>query len=162
MSGPDPRAGREAARLLAAAQDWLRTSAPHLAPVGPDGEPCSCPLCRAVAGLREADPDSVGRWVDSAVAAVGALVDQAGDLAARPTAQEAEATAETEDRTSEGYADGPDDAPHDEAGTARGDRSRAGSGVEDATDEQPPGQDGPRPRRVRRVPITGESGTSTS
>ena len=54
MTGTDPRAGQEAARLLAAAQDWLRTSAPHLAPVADDGAPCSCPLCRAVAGLREA------------------------------------------------------------------------------------------------------------
>jgi len=106
VTGTDPRAGQEAARLLAAAQGWLRTSAPHLAPVSADGEPCSCPLCRAVVGLREADPESVGRWVDSAVSALGSLVAQAGDLAAAAGAGEAENDAGSED-------DAEDDAQDD-------------------------------------------------
>ena len=77
----EPRAGSEAARLLAAAQDWLRTSAPHLAPVDVDGSPCSCPLCRVVANVREADPDDVARFVDSAVTALSSFAGQAADLA---------------------------------------------------------------------------------
>ena len=146
MTGPEPRAGHEAARLLAAAQDWLRTSAPHLAPLAPDGEPCSCPVCRAVAGLREADPDSVGRWVDSAVTTIGSLVVQAGDLAASRSPEATDADAGE-----------PDDTAGDD-GYATVDDSRA----EDATEEVLPGQDGPRPRRVRRIPITREDETNTS
>lgn len=87
----DPRAGQEAARLLAAAQDWLRTSAPHLAPVSDDGTPCSCPLCRVVSGVREADPDDVARFVDGAVAALGQLAVQAGGLASAARDRAAEA-----------------------------------------------------------------------
>jgi len=129
----DPRAGHEAARLLAAAQDWLRTSAPHLAPVADDGQPCSCPVCRAVAGLREADPDSVGRWVDTAVTTLGTLVAQAGDLAAKATSA-GEPDDETDDETDEGdepEATLPERVPEDD----------------DAR------QDGPTPRRVRRIPL---------
>ena len=143
----DPRAGVEAARLLAAAQDWLRTSAPHLAPVADDGQPCSCPVCRAVAGLREADPDAVGRWVDTAVATLGSLAASAGDLAAR-----AAATRETE-----GDADA---APaEDESEDVVEDEFDDGVDEDDATlTEQAPavdaaGQDGRTPRRVRRIPL---------
>jgi hypothetical protein len=140
MSGPDPRAGQEAARLLAAAQDWLRTSAPHLAPVSEDGAPCSCPVCRAVAGLREADPDSVGRWVDSAVTALGSLVAQAGDLAA--PRDRADADAER---------DAPEVDPvdgEDETGTA--------FVAEDESWDDAAGQDEPTPRRVRRIRLDAE------
>jgi hypothetical protein len=130
VTGTDPRAGQEAARLLSAAQDWLRTSAPHLAPVADDGRPCSCPVCRAVAGLREADPAAVGRWVDSAVTALGSLVAQAGDLAA--TRSDADPD--------------PADVPADEVVTpAAREETPAG---EDAA-----GQDGAAPRRVRRIPL---------
>jgi hypothetical protein len=74
MSEETPRAGTEAARLLAAAQDWLASAAPHLAPVDDDGRTCPCPLCRVVATVREADADEVGRWVDAAVAGLGAAL----------------------------------------------------------------------------------------
>ena len=131
----DPRAGHEAARLLAAAQDWLRTSAPHLAPVADDGQPCSCPVCRAVAGLREADPDAVGRWVDTAVTTLGTLVAQAGDLAAK-----AASTGETDAET-----DQTDEA--DENGEPAATRPERAPGDDDAR------QDGPTPRRVRRIPL---------
>ena len=138
----DPRAGHEAARLLAAAQDWLRTSAPHLAPVADDGEPCSCPVCRAVAGLREADPDAVGRWVDTAVATLGSLVAQAGDLAAKAT------TADVGD-------DGSDmrDADVGAAAAGHGEEPDATTPAEQAPDGGDARQDGPAPRRVRRIPL---------
>ena len=144
MTGTDPRAGQEAARLLAAAQGWLRTSAPHLAPVSADGEPCSCPLCRAVVGLREADPESVGRWVDSAVSALGSLVAQAGDLAAAAGAGEAENDAGSED-------DAEDDAQDDEADAEV--RHDAGAQDEDEAQEWLARQEDQAPRGVRRIPL---------
>ena len=147
MTGPDPRAGQEAARLLAAAQDWLRTSAPHLAPLSADGEPCSCPVCRAVAGLREADPDSVGRWVDSAVSALGSLVAQAGDLAAAGGAAARDAAAARDSGT---RGDGPAEP-----------RVGGGGDADDATDlddehdsdaeQWLAQQEDPSPRGVRRI-----------
>ena len=144
MTGTDPRAGQEAARLLAAAQGWLRTSAPHLAPVSADGEPCSCPLCRAVVGLREAEPESVGRWVDSAVSALGSLVAQAGDLAAAAGAGEAENDAGSED-------DAEDDAQDDEADAEV--RHDAGAQDEDEAQEWLARQEDQAPRGVRRIPL---------
>jgi len=144
VTGTDPRAGQEAARLLAAAQGWLRTSAPHLAPVSADGEPCSCPLCRAVVGLREADPESVGRWVDSAVSALGSLVAQAGDLAAAAGAGEAENDAGSED-------DAEDDAQDDEADAEV--RHDAGAQDEDEAQEWLARQEDQAPRGVRRIPL---------
>ena len=172
MTGPDPRAGQEAARLLAAAQDWLRTSAPHLAPLAPDGEPCSCPVCRSVAGLREVDPEAVGRWVDSAVTTIGSLVAQAGDLA---PSRSPGSTDDDADDAADDDADGSDDADDDADGSNDADaRGRGDVGDDDgymttddsraegATDDEPSGQDGPRARRVRRVPITREDETDTS
>jgi hypothetical protein len=135
VTGADPRAGQEAARLVAAAQDWLRTSAPHLAPLADDGQPCSCPVCRAVAGLREADPDSVGRWVDSAVAAFGSLVAQAGDLAATRT--------DGGDRPA-----GPDAGAADDEGY---DREAPASAEQDPQAEGP--QQGGAARRVRHITL---------
>lgn len=141
MSDADARAGREAARFLAAAQDWLRSSAPHLAPTAADGETCSCPVCRAVAGVRDADPEAVGRWVDAAVASVGALLAQASDLAPA-------SSSEAEEGPTPGGAEA-DTATTSADGAARTAEAR---------------QDGARPRRVRRVPVTraddGEQTTS--
>jgi hypothetical protein len=124
----DPRAGQEAARLLATAQDWLRTSAPHLAPVGDDGETCSCPLCRVVASVREADPEAVGRWVDAAVAAATGALAQAG---------------------------APTSADDDEPGVAPDDPAAHPTDVP-RPDES--GQDGPGGRRVRPIPVERETG----
>ena len=89
MSEPDPRAGQEAARLFSAVQEWVRTSAPHLAPSGPDGTPCSCPVCRVVVGLREADPEEVASFVDSAVSTIATFAASAADLltAATPASE---------------------------------------------------------------------------
>ena len=154
MSGADPRAGQEAARLLQAAQEWLRTAAPHLAPVGPDGAPCSCPVCRAVAGLREADPDAVARWVDSAVTAATSLATQAADLAAAATRSAAPADPD------------PDDGrPGTESDESR-DRDPlvdvdADDDLPDATPRSTSaGQDGARPRGVRRIPVDREPGAA--
>lgn len=133
MSADEGRAGQEAARLVAAAQDWLRTSAPHLAPVGEDGEPCSCPLCRAVVSLREADPDSVSRWVDAAVVGMSAALTQVAAAAADLAAQTRDVA--TTDERVEG-----------DEGRPGGDSSPAPATSEDAT-----GHDGPR--GIRRIPL---------
>lgn len=123
MSAEAPRAGAEAARLVAAAQDWLRTAAPHLAPVDGDGATCPCPVCRGIAALREVDPDNVGRWVDGAVSALeGAL----GEVGARVAPQAP--------HPGEPPGAAPDEAArHDEPGTHS--------------------STAPGPRRVRRVPL---------
>ena len=164
MTASDPRAGQEAARLLTAAQEWLRTSAPHLAPVASDGAPCSCPVCRAVSGLREADPDSVARWVDSAVAAATALATQAADLAAAATRSAPPPdVGESHDEDSE-------DEDSDDEDSA--DEARAGSGsvrahltdLADLADGAPArasaGQDGARSRGVRRIPVEHDPGAA--
>ena len=154
MTSDEPRAGVEAARLLAAAQDWLRTSAPHLAPVDVDGTPCSCPLCRVVANVREADPDDVARLVDSAVTALSQLAVQLADLAgsvrgqaaawASPESYESEPhEAYDADDDEPGYAvdvddviEPDDDDAEDAGGTAEADRGQ---------------------RTVRRIPIVPEA-----
>lgn len=130
MTEPAPRAGAEAARLLVAAQEWLRGSAPHLAPVDADGEPCSCPLCRAVAAVRDADPDTVARWVDGAVSAVERVA--------------ADAAAAAGSRTGGG---GAEDDPEDEA---------EGEDAAEHDDAPAEGDSAPEARRVRRIPIDAE------
>ena len=138
MSDGEGRAGEEAARLVAAAQGWLRDSAPHLAPVGEDGQACSCPLCRAVVGLRDADPDAVGRWVGSATALATAALTQVGDLLAS---------------TSSGGPSPASDADADAAGQ----QPATGGPDEGADNPDPAGQDGQRPRGVRRIPLERDS-----
>ncbi|MGD9956807.1 MAG: hypothetical protein AB7O74_08805 [Candidatus Nanopelagicales bacterium] len=136
MSEDAPRAGAEAARLLAAAQEWLRDSAPHLAPVDDEGRTCSCPVCRGIVRLREGDPESVGRWVDTAVAAFERVVSDLAASRSEPPATGAERAG----------------APADHAGS------------EDPV-TPPPSEaaESPRPRRVRRVPLDdGASGTAGS
>jgi hypothetical protein len=152
MTADQPRAGAEAARLIAAAQDWLRTSAPHLAPVDVDGTPCSCPLCRVVATVREADPDDVTRLVDTAVSALSSLAVQASDLAgsvrdqaatwASPEAYEPDA----DEDDAPGYAvdvDEVDDEVDDDEAPGAAAESGAGSA-------------GDGPRTVRRITIERE------
>lgn len=133
MSDQTPRAGAEAARLLVSAQQWLRESAPHLAPVDADGAPCSCPLCRAVATVREADPGAVARWVDGAVSALEQVASQAGDTASRTAAA-------ARDAASSGTS--PD----------------ADAGATDAADDEDAGDDADASassRGVRRIPLDG-------
>lgn len=160
----EPRAGQEAAKLLAAAQDWLRTSAPHLAPVDADGTTCTCPVCRAVAGVRDADPDVVGRWVDSALAAATTVLTQAGEKLASTADAAAGAAAagsqgDDEDTTWSDYVvdldedadlaadvEPDDDADHDDAD--REDQSPAAERPAGAA-----GQDDQGARGVRRIPL---------
>lgn len=144
-SAGDPRAGQEAAKLLAAAQDWLRTSAPHFAPVDADGSTCTCPVCKVVAGVREADPDVVGRWVDSALAAATTVLSQAGERLASPAGESADDPDEADTAWSD-YVVDVDDA--DDADAAADD--------EDAAAERPQpaaGQDDQGTRGVRRIPL---------
>jgi len=153
----DPRAGSEAARLFAAAQDWLRTSAPHFAPTDVDGSPCSCPVCRVVASVRDADPDDVARFVDSAVATVSSLAAQATDLAAAARDQSATWSSPeswTGDDDARGYdvdvdvdedVDEVDDDPVDDE-------------VDDDPDEDEVDDEGADdgPRTVRRIRLDGQ------
>ncbi len=160
-AGPDARsAGEEAVRLVAAAQAWLRASAPHLAPLDEDGRPCSCPLCRAVAGVREADPESVGRWVDAAVAAAGAVLAQAGDVMGAG-ASTAGSRAGREDADGEPGGDGsaPDHDLDDVATTEHEPSAPTHEAAprEGADIRTPAGQDGARPRGVRRIPLDREN-----
>ena len=132
----DARAGQEAARLLATAQDWLRTSAPHLAPVGDDGETCSCPLCRVVVSVRDVDPDVVGRWVDAAVAAATGALAQAGS----PTSP-TDPDPDPEPDAAPGPAPDASASPGDDVGATAG-----------------TAQDEARERGVRSIPVERESG----
>jgi len=154
----DPRAGQEAARLFAVAQDWLRTSAPHFAPTDVDGTPCSCPVCRVVGGLRDADPDDVARFVDSAVAAVSSLAAQAGDLASSARDQAATWSAPeawTGEDDDAGYAV---DVEDDEDDDAVGDDDEDVEDVEDVSADRPEStapdvEDDDASRRVRRIRV---------
>lgn len=151
MSGEAPRAGVEAAKLLTAAQEWLRTAAPHLAPVDADGETCPCPVCRGIVRLRETDPDSVARWVDGAVAAVEHVLGEAAAGVAQATGGTAPSSEEP-------------------APPARGDRDAAAPEQPGADDPAMAGHDDARTRRVRRIPIddattpgsTSDPGSATS
>ncbi|MFN8158086.1 MAG: hypothetical protein U0R68_11755 [Candidatus Nanopelagicales bacterium] len=144
----EPRAGQEAARLLAAAQDWLRTSAPHVAPLDAEGRTCACPLCRAVAGVRDADPDAVGRWVDSAVAAATAALAQASEMLVTPPEQGA-SEADDADLVD---VDVDDDLLAD-LDELEGEELDATGAAEAARDEDEARQDEDRARGVRRIPI---------
>jgi hypothetical protein len=77
-SGPAAgSAAQEAARLLAAAEEWARTRAgrllddEHLA----TGSPActTCPVCTAVTALRAVRPETVEHLLDAAASLVAAL-----------------------------------------------------------------------------------------
>lgn len=70
-------AAEEAARLLAAAEQWARAragsvlDAEHLATGAP--ECTACPVCSAVRVLRQVRPEAVGHLLDAATSLVAAL-----------------------------------------------------------------------------------------
>ncbi len=69
-------AAEEAARLLAAAEQWARRradalDAEHLATGS--AECTVCPLCSAVSTLRQVRPEAVGHLLDAAASLVAAL-----------------------------------------------------------------------------------------
>lgn len=136
MTQEAPRAGAEAAQLFVAAQEWLRASAPHLAPVAADGETCPCPVCRGIAKVRDTDPDSVARWVDGAVTALETVIGQAAAGLAQA-------------------AGGPSASPADNGDPATDDQP-----ADDGTAQT--GHDAPRTRRVRRIPILDDASSSGS
>jgi len=69
-------AAHEAARLLAAAEQWARSKAgaldvEHLATGSPE---CTvCPLCQAVAALRQVRPEAVAHLLDAAASVAAAV-----------------------------------------------------------------------------------------
>ena len=63
-----PISGADVSKVIASAQDWLRTQAPHLAPVDAQGQTCPCPLCKVVASVRDIDPDMAATWLSTALA----------------------------------------------------------------------------------------------
>jgi hypothetical protein len=162
----EPRAGQEAAKLLAAAQDWLRTSAPHVAPLDAEGRTCACPLCRIVAGVRDTDPVALGTWVDAAVAAATSALAQAGETLA-PSAGSGDGTpadaADDDDEDDDGYAVPTDDLDaDDDLDGELGLDDLEGDDVDAlGRDAGPPGartdaaarQDDDRARGVRRIPL---------
>lgn len=70
-------AAEEAARLLAAAEQWARTrgsallDSPSLATGAP--ECAACPICSAVGALRQVRPEAVHHLLDAAGSLVAAL-----------------------------------------------------------------------------------------
>lgn len=66
-------AAEEAARLLAAVQDWARTrfDAEHLATGGAECQ--VCPVCQAIAALRQVRPETVEHLLDAAASFVAAV-----------------------------------------------------------------------------------------
>jgi hypothetical protein len=63
----------EAAKLFAAAQEWARTrfDAEHLATGSSECQ--VCPVCQAVAALRQVNPQTVEHLLDAAASFVAAL-----------------------------------------------------------------------------------------
>jgi hypothetical protein len=76
---PVGSAAEEAARLFAAAEQWLRTrtgapfdaaGAPHV----PAGAECAvCPLCQGIAAVRSVRPETVEHLLDATASFVAAL-----------------------------------------------------------------------------------------
>ncbi|MCW2598181.1 MAG: hypothetical protein JWM02_10 [Frankiales bacterium] len=66
-------AAEEAAKLLAAFQEWARTrfDSEHLATGGSECQ--VCPVCQAVAALRQVKPETVEHLLDAAASLVAAL-----------------------------------------------------------------------------------------
>jgi hypothetical protein len=62
-----PITGPDVSKVIASAQDWLRTQAPHMAPVDAQGQTCPCPLCKVVATVRDIDPDMAATWLSTAL-----------------------------------------------------------------------------------------------
>lgn len=76
-SSPPPvgSAAEEAARLFAAAEDWVRTrSGLHLDGLATGSPECSvCPVCQGISALRQVKPETVEHLLDAAASFVAAL-----------------------------------------------------------------------------------------
>lgn len=93
-SEPVGSAAEEAARLLAAAQEWVRSRAGgHLDGLATGAPECTvCPLCQGIAAVRGVRPETVEHLLDAAASFVAALrttvsAPAPGDRAPRPGVQ---------------------------------------------------------------------------
>jgi hypothetical protein len=59
--------GADVSKVIASAQEWLRTQAPHMAPVDAQGDTCPCPVCKVVATVRDVDPEMAATWLSTAL-----------------------------------------------------------------------------------------------
>ena len=75
MSQPVGSAAEEAARLFAAAEEWVRTRAGgHLDGLATGAPECTvCPLCQGIAAVRGVRPETVEHLLDAAASFVAAL-----------------------------------------------------------------------------------------
>ena len=73
MTEPVGSAAEEAAKLLAAVQDWARArfDSEHLATGSSECQ--VCPVCQAVAALRQVKPETVEHLLDAAASLVAAV-----------------------------------------------------------------------------------------
>ena len=76
-SSPPPvgSAAEEAARLFAAAEEWMRTRAGvHLDGLATGSAECTvCPVCQGISALRQVRPETVEHLLDAAASFVAAL-----------------------------------------------------------------------------------------
>jgi hypothetical protein len=72
---PVGSAAEEAARLFAAAEEWVRTRAGgHLEGLATGAPECtSCPVCQGIAAVRGVRPETVEHLLDAAASFVAAL-----------------------------------------------------------------------------------------
>lgn len=72
---PVGSAAEEAARLFAAAEEWLRTrSGGHLDGLATGAPECSvCPLCQGIAAVKQVRPETVEHLLDATASFVAAL-----------------------------------------------------------------------------------------
>ena len=72
---PVGSAAEEAARLFAAAEDWVRTrSGVHLEGLATGAPECTmCPICQGISAVRGVRPETVEHLLDAAASFVAAL-----------------------------------------------------------------------------------------
>jgi hypothetical protein len=75
VTAPVGSAAEEAAKLFAAAEEWVRTRAgTHLDGMATGAPECSfCPLCQGISAVRSVRPETVEHLLDAAASFVAAL-----------------------------------------------------------------------------------------
>lgn len=91
-SGTPPvgSAAEEAARLFAAAEEWVRhRTGGHLDGVATGSPECTvCPLCQGISAVRQVRPETIEHLLDSAASFVAALkTTLTGHVAPEPAAR---------------------------------------------------------------------------
>ena len=90
MSDPTGTAAEEAARLLAAAEQWARTRAGRLLDehLATGSAACtSCPVCSGITALRAVRPETVEHLLDAAASLVAAVRSAVHPPEGAPTAR---------------------------------------------------------------------------